>query len=434
MWRNERADTLFPETLALREKAQAKSTDRTRSQWHRLGISEKTGCDEGLAGATATEARKLGCKAVLRATYADPTGTTVATAAPVPTPAGWESQALGLPAAQRIAQGAGIKVAVLDSGVMADHPALRGKVTTGPDFYRDGLRAGDPRWGRHGTAMASDVLKVAPKADILSVRVIDDKHEHDFDEGPSGPSPVGQGIDYAVDHGAEVISMSLGGEMWGDRYDDTEVNALARAAQKGIPVVASAGNEGDAFNEASYPAGYPGGVAVAATQKGGTRAEFSTVRTYNAVAAPGVGIMSAKHTGGWAPVDGTSPAAALTSGVVARMLSHDNKLTPEQVRAVLTRTAGHPSGGRNALVGYGPIDAAAAVRASAEPPADGAVPVKYHGKEYLAEPDGTPKTEHPPMETDLLTIGLGAAGTGLLMIAGAVLIHRAGRRRAAARI
>ncbi|WP_236075704.1 S8 family peptidase [Streptomyces coffeae] len=324
--------------------------------------------------ATALTAAALGAlPAVLPATSAS--------AAPVPTPAGWESQALGLPAAQRIAQGEGIKVAVLDSGVMTNHPALRGKVTTGPDFYRDGLQPGNPRWGRHGTAMASDVLKVAPKADILSVRVIDDKHEHDVDEGPSGPSPVGQGIDYAVDHGADVISMSLGGEMWGDRYDDTEVNALARAAQKGIPVIASAGNEGDMFNEASFPAGYPGVVAVAATQKGGTRAAFSTVRTYNAVAAPGVGIVSAKHTGGWASVDGTSPAAALTSGVVALMLSHNNKLTPAQVRAVLTKTATHPSGGRNALVGYGPINAAAAVRSSAKPP---------HGQEI---PRGTGR--HP---------------------------------------
>ncbi|MEU8828182.1 S8 family serine peptidase [Streptomyces sp. NPDC048636] len=357
---------------------------------------------------------------------------TSASAAPVPTPVSWESQALGLPEAQRIAQGEGIKVAVLDSGVMENHPALRGKVTTGPDFYRDGLTAGDPRWGRHGTAMASDVLKVAPKADILAVRVLDDKHDHDFDEGPSGPSPVGQGIDYAVDHGADVISMSLGGEMWGDRYDETEVNALARAAQKGIPVIASAGNEGDAFNEASYPAGYPGVVAVAALQKGGSRADFSTVRTYNTVAAPGVEIVSAKHTGGWATSSGTSPAAALTSGVVALMLSHNNKLTPAQVRAVLTKTATHPPGGRNALVGYGPINAAAAVRSAAKPPADGTAPVKHKGKEFFAEPDGTSKTDHPPLETDLVTIGLGAAGAGLLMIVCAVLISRAGRRRAAA--
>ncbi|MFI0816409.1 S8 family peptidase [Streptomyces sp. NPDC021098] len=352
-------------------------------------------------------------------------------AAATPTPTSWEAKALGLASAQATAQGEGIKVAVLDSGVMTNHVALNGKVTTGPDFLKDGLKPGDPRWGGHGTAMASDVLKVAPKASILSVRVIDDKKDHGG-EIRQGISPVAQGIDYAVDHGADVISMSLGGEMFGDSYDEDEVDALARAAQKGIPVVASAGNEGDMFNDASYPAGYPGVIAVAATQQGGGRAEFSTVRTYNSVAAPGVAIMSAKNTGGYEPVNGTSPAAALTSGVVALMLSHNDKLTPAQVRTVLTKTAHHPAGGRDALVGYGPIDAAAAVRAAAKPPADGTVPAKYTGKEHLATPDGTPKTQHPPLETDLVTIGLGSAGVGLLMVIGAVLITRAGRRRAAA--
>ncbi|MFF7653239.1 S8 family serine peptidase [Streptomyces sp. NPDC007983] len=351
-------------------------------------------------------------------------------AAAGPTPTSWEAKALGLASAQRTAQGEGVKVAVLDSGVMTNHVALHGKVTTGPDFLKDGLRPGDPRWGGHGTAMASDVLKVAPKASILSVRVIDDKEDHGG-EIRQGISPVAQGIDYAVDHGADVISMSLGGEMFGDSYDEDEVDALARAAQKGVPVIASAGNEGDMFNDASYPAGYPGVIAVAATQQNGSRAEFSTVRTYNSVAAPGVAIMSAKNTGGYEPVNGTSPAAALTSGVVALMLSHNDKLTPAQVRTLLTKTAHHPAGGRDALVGYGPIDAAAAVQAAAKPPADGTVPVKYTGKEHLATPDGTPKTQHPPLETDLVTIGLGAAGVGLLMVIGAVLITRAGRRAAA---
>ncbi|MGW2327724.1 hypothetical protein ACWC5C_18390 [Streptomyces sp. NPDC001700] len=81
MWRNEPADKLFPDTLAPKENSQSASDDRKRAQWHRIGISEQTGCDDGLSGATAAEAEKLGCKAVLRATYVDPTGNTVATAA-----------------------------------------------------------------------------------------------------------------------------------------------------------------------------------------------------------------------------------------------------------------------------------------------------------------------------------------------------------------
>ncbi|MFI9049587.1 S8 family peptidase [Streptomyces sp. NPDC053427] len=355
---------------------------------------------------------------------------TTATPAAADAPRSWEYQALGLAAAQRTAQGDGVTVAVLDSGVMSDHPALRGKVTTGPDFQKDGLQPGNPRWGGHGTAMASDVLKVAPKAKILSVRVIDD--EKDNKKLRQGPSPVGQGINYAVDHGADVISMSLGGELFGREFNEQEIDALARAAQKGIPVVASAGNDGDMFNETSFPAAYPESISVAATQKGGNRAEFSTVRTYNAVAAPGVEIVSAKNTGGYWKVSGTSPAGALTAGVVALMLSHNHKLTPAQVRAVLTRTAHHPAGGHNALVGYGTINAAAAVQAATNPPADGAAPAKYQGKQYPAGQDGTSKIDHPALDTQEATVAYSAAGAGLLMVLAAILLGVLGRKRAKA--
>ncbi|WP_234364926.1 hypothetical protein [Streptomyces sp. RTd22] len=82
MWRNEPADKLFPDFVAPRQgTGEARTPDRKRAQWHRIGISEKTGCDDGLSGATAAQAEKLGCKAVLRATYVDPTGNTVATVA-----------------------------------------------------------------------------------------------------------------------------------------------------------------------------------------------------------------------------------------------------------------------------------------------------------------------------------------------------------------
>ncbi|MDX2935456.1 S8 family peptidase [Streptomyces ipomoeae] len=343
-------------------------------------------------------------------------------------PQSWEYQALNLAEAQQAAQGEGVTVAVLDSGVEADHPALAGKVTTGPDYVDDGLKPGDPKWGDHGTAMASDVLKVAPKAEILSVRITNGDEESFY----RGTSVIARGIDYAIEHGADVISMSIGGELLGDSYDEEEADALGRAAQAGIPVLASAGNSGDEFNEAQYPAGYPGVIAVAALQQNGTRAEFSTVRTYNSVAAPGVAIMSAKNTGGYEPINGTSPATALTAGVVALMKSENPDLTSAQVRSILTTTAGHASLGPSPLDGYGEIDAAAAVEAAAKPPADRTVPVAYKGEEHLATPDGTPKTKHPALQTDLVTIGGGAAAVGLVMLIGSLLLARASRRRARA--
>ncbi|WP_239501993.1 hypothetical protein [Streptomyces qinglanensis] len=81
MWRNERVDKLFPKTLGPRTDAQSGADDPKSAEWHRLGISEKTGCADALTGTLADEAEKRGCKAVLRATYADPTGNVVATVA-----------------------------------------------------------------------------------------------------------------------------------------------------------------------------------------------------------------------------------------------------------------------------------------------------------------------------------------------------------------
>ncbi|MDC0772167.1 S8 family peptidase [Streptomyces sp. HD] len=361
---------------------------------------------------------------------------TLATApAQAATPVGWEGAALSLSAAQQLSQGDGVTVAVLDSGVYADHPALKGKVTTGPDFFKDGLKAGDPKWGQHGTAMASDVLKVAPKAKILSVRVIDDKHEEERTQEEleeafrKGNNPIADGINYAVQNGADVISMSLGSDNLFSSYDEDEAAALAYAARRGVTVLASAGNAGDVLNGASYPAGYAGVIAVAATQQNGTRADFSSVHTYNDVAAPGVDIISATNAGGYRQGNGTSPACALAAGVVALMKAKNPKLTPAQVNSVLTATTHRPAGGGSAVLGYGRINAAAAVKAAASPPEDKTAPVAYKGKEHLATPDGTPKTTHPEMDQSLWLTGLIAAGVGLALLAGGVLLALSGRRK-----
>ncbi|MFF7352311.1 S8 family serine peptidase [Streptomyces filipinensis] len=351
------------------------------------------------------------------------------------TPVGWEGRALGLSAAQRQSQGRGVTVAVLDSGVAADHPALKGRVTTGPDYRQDGLRPGNPDWGRHGTSMASDVLKVAPGARILSVRVTSDKDDEHIDEKDleelrkRGRSPAAQGIRYAADHGADVISMSFGSADGFSTYDDEETEAVAYAVRKGVTLLASAGNSGDKGNDNSYPAGYPGVIAVAATQRNGARAGFSTVHTYNDIAAPGVGIVSARNTGGYRTINGTSPACALAAGVVALLYGKNRELTPAQVNDILIATAHRPARGGSALLGYGRIDAAAAVQAAASPPKDRTAPVSYQGKEHLATPDGTAKTKHAPLEQGLWMTGLVAAGVGLGLLVVAVLLARSARRR-----
>ncbi|MET9832340.1 S8 family serine peptidase [Streptomyces sp. NPDC006385] len=348
-------------------------------------------------------------------------------------PVSWESAALGLPQAHATTQGEGVTVAVLDTGIDPDHPALKGRVTkVGPDFYdSDGLKPGDDNYGVHGTAMVSDVLKVAPKAEIISVRVIsDDESEEGTLE--RGLSPISDGIDYAVAQGADVISMSLGGGVVHE-FQGEDLAAAARAVHKGVTLLAGAGNSGDEGNEGNFPAGYANVISVAATNQGGQRVGFSTVRTHNTIAAPGVGIMSADKDGGYRPVNGTSPATALAAGVTALMLAENPDLTPAQTRAILMRTADHPAGGHNAFVGAGQINAAAAVRAAANPPKVDTAPKPYKGDvEHFASPTGTNKISHPPMETELLTVGLGAAGAGLLLvICGCLLFRKSKRQRTA---
>ncbi|NEW45756.1 S8 family serine peptidase [Nocardia cyriacigeorgica] len=346
-------------------------------------------------------------------------------------PVSWEFDALGLSAAHASTQGEGVTVAVLDSGINADHPALAGRVDmVGPDFYNsDGLQAGDAEYGIHGTAMVSDVLKVAPKARIIAARVTNDQQEEDgkLERTTDGVTPVAHGIDWAVENGADVISMSLGGGLFAE-FDGTEVAAAARAVHKGVTLLAAAGNSGgsDEVNEGNFPAGYANVISVAATQPGGGRAEFSTVRTHNTIASPGVGIVSADKDGGYSPVDGTSPATALASGVTALMLAVNPDLTPAQTRAILMSTADHPAGGHDALVGAGQINAAEAVRAAGAPPEIDTSAKAYTGDlENFGEPTGTPRGVQAPMETSMFTAGIGAVGVGLLLVmVGALLIIR----------
>ncbi|MEV8636787.1 S8 family serine peptidase [Streptosporangium sp. NPDC051023] len=364
-------------------------------------------------------------------------------------PHGWELQVMKVAAAQSLSQGKGVTVAVLDTGVMKEHPVFKGRVTAGPDFIGGGARPGQPYWGEHGTAMASSVLAVAPQAHVLSVRVIWDhldparkRAEEAAKEGDKAAeeenrkrgNALAKGIRYAVDKGARVISMSLGTDEWSwAGYEKDTAAAVDYAASKGVVLVASSGNGGstdildtDANNRVSYPAAFPGVIAVAAAGPDGGRAKFSQVHTYTTVAAPGVDIYAARNTGGYEAGSGTSPAAALTSGTVALMLSRNPKLTLRQIRDILTRTAMKPPAGYTVFLGHGVVDTAAAVRAAGSPPVSKAA--EYKGKKYLGGgPVGSPVT-HPPIDSTFLVVGGSGLGVGLLCLVGAFFLFRRPRR------
>ncbi|NUW46863.1 S8 family peptidase [Nonomuraea rhodomycinica] len=369
----------------------------------------------------------------------------------------WHLAAMRVPAARTMAEGEGVTVAVLDSGVVAGHPAFRGRVSTGPDLIGGGARPGQPYWGAHGTAMASDVLSVAPRARVLSVRVIWDREDparDRFDEAvkkwartreiapevKKSQQALARGIRYAVAHGAKVISMSLGTDEWGafQPYEEDVAAAVGHAVGKGVVLLASSGNGGssdladpDANNVVSYPAAYPGVIAVAAMGPDGRRAEFSQVHTYTTIAAPGVDIASASNTGGYRLVNGTSPACALAAGAVALMVSRAPGLSPRQVRRILVDTAIKPSRGYTPFLGHGLIDAEAAVRAAARTrPAETAAAPWEGGERFAMEPVDD-RVDHPPVDPVYLAAGGAGAVFGLGCWLGAFFLLRRPRHRRA---
>ncbi|RJL33498.1 S8 family peptidase [Bailinhaonella thermotolerans] len=358
----------------------------------------------------------------------------------------WVFSAINAAAAWRSSTGEGVTVAVLDSGVDPGVAELRGKVRSGPDLTSTHTSPDNPGWGLHGTGMASliagrgtgedsGVLGVAPDARVLSVRVLVDEEDPEYwsfrGSGASDLS-LGDGIRYAVDNGADVINMSLGA--YEVRRRDRE--AINYALSRGVVLVAATGNDGDTKTSReegrsywSFPAGYPGVIGVGAVDRNGRRGEFSNDNLSVSVAAPGVGIAMVLSGGRYARAEGTSPAAALVSGVAALIKSRHPRMRPELVARAITSTARpHPREGYDDEVGFGVVDAGAALATadrlagyrSAVPP-----PQERFGKGYDAGDPVSPGADPPRM----WAYGGGLAAS-LLVFGGAiaVLLRRSRRR------
>ncbi|MET8863374.1 S8 family serine peptidase [Nonomuraea sp. NPDC004580] len=299
----------------------------------------------------------------------------------------WQLGALRLPDAWRTSKGEGVTVAVLDTGVNPGHPDLRDAVIEGPDLTGPG---GDGRgWGPHGTAMAGliagrghgeggkgGVLGVAPAATVLSVRVTlengDPRRAH---RRPGWRDALARGIRYAADHGAGVISMSLGGGSGAWEGSAAEEEAVQYAIGKGAVLVASSGNDGAAANRKNFPAAYPGVIAVGAVDRRGRVARFSNRQDYVSVVAPGTDIVTADGGDSYVVSDGTSSAAAIVAGIAALIRSAHPHLSPYHVRlAIEEGTRRRPCDGYNPAYGHGVADAALALREAARLAAPAVVP------------------------------------------------------------
>ncbi|MGW6824012.1 type VII secretion-associated serine protease mycosin [Streptomyces sp. NPDC055005] len=349
----------------------------------------------------------------------------------------WGLLALRAEEAWGTTQGDGVTVAVLDTGVDATHPDLAGQVLDGTDLVGMGAGRGDRAWARHGTAMASiiagrghgpsrgqGILGIAPQARILPVRVILEEADPGRAKARGSKSgALAEGIRWAADHGADVINLSLGDDSESAHHEGAEDEAVRYALGKGVVVVASAGNGGERGDPTSYPAAYPGVIAVTAVDREGRKADFSTRHWYATVSAPGVDVVIADPDRSYYEAWGTSAAAAFVSGTVALVKAAHPDLSPAQIKKLLEDTASDaPAGGRDDARGHGTVDAVAALQAAdaLRPEAPLPTPVPA-GREYFGP---GPEPVRPPQRSPRLgPPAAAAAGVALLALAG-VLARR----------
>ena len=285
------------------------------------------------------------------------------------------------------ANGRGVKVAILDTGIDKNHPALLGKVvdeisTAAQPITVPGLHATHVA----GIVASNDVVfrGIAPQAELVNIKVLDSA-------GFGTPTSVIQGLEQAVRRGALVASLSLG---WSETLmgwfcnnaDCVLCQAADNAVRLGVTVVVAAGNEGTAGARPPFAIRHPGAarkvVTVGAVDKAKVLAAFSSTGpgsgrlspatsirlTKPDVSAPGVNIVSAVLGGGFAALSGTSMATPHVSGVAAMILQRNVMLTPTMVKKILEDTC-EPLEHTPNEVGYGLVNAyAAAMRASTGAP------------------------------------------------------------------
>ncbi len=341
----------------------------------------------------------------------------------------WALKRLRPDLAWPLSTGAGVRVAVIDSGVSKAHPAMEGKVLPGNDFVTSG--GGDCDENGHGTLIAGIIAGrqsvsngyafhgVAPDAQIVPVRVLRDQ-SRTFEE--ELPARIATAIRWAIDTGgAKVVNLSL------TTTHSPDLQAAIRyGVGKGVVFVAAAGNEGASKpGEPVYPASYDGVIAVASVDRNDAHVGTSTTGSYVDIAAPGIEMSGPAPAGGgylYSEQGGTSFAAGYVSGVAALIRAYDPSLDPQQVAERITSTADHPAEIWNPVVGYGVVNPQRAVGAlaplnlAASGPAAGiTAPVA----------DGDPLRELTLLAGWLAFAGVIAAGLSYLLVAA----HRRGRRR-----
>jgi thermitase len=279
----------------------------------------------------------------------------------------WGPQAVSAPAAWDNTQGdSSTVIAIVDTGVDDTHPDLAAKIVGEYSFtgkVKDGFGHGTHCAGI-AAAVTNDSVGVAgmcPNCKILSVKVLDDT-------GSGWMSDVASGITYAADHGADVISLSLGGS----GRSETLRLALDYALNHNALPVCAMGNSGT--TSALEPAYWGSCLSVVAADSNGNKASFSTYGVRADVSAPGVGILSTMptystylSTHGYKPnydaLSGTSMATPMVAGIAGLVRSRNPGLTPTQTKGIILATAGDGKSWSPEL-GFGLVNARLSVEAA----------------------------------------------------------------------
>ena len=291
----------------------------------------------------------------------------------------WNMQRLGVPELWGTATGAGVKVAVIDTGIAEGSDGVNLCAEPGYDFAYDDTNPNDKQG--HGTHVsgtiaqntnnAIGVVGLAPESCVIPIKALDDRGSGDF-------TWITEAIHYAIDNGANVINMSLGAH--GVTSSSFMGQALARAESSGVVVVAAAGNDGD-LEMISYPAIYPTVLSVGSTGIDDSRAGYSNGGPDLDVVAPGGntsvdldndgyvdGILQetfSRRNWGYYFYQGTSMASPHVAAVAALMREKDSNASPADIRERLRQTAiDIDSNGRDDLYGFGLVDPAAALASS----------------------------------------------------------------------
>jgi subtilisin family serine protease len=284
-------------------------------------------------------------------------------------PSQWNLPMVGAREAWAVSQGAGIIVAVIDTGLDAAHPDLAGRVLPEIDLLPEVTPA--PEQNGHGTRVASliagslnvvGMAGVAPQATILPVSALDPA-------GYGDSATVARGIIAAADSGARVINLSLGGP----DQDPVLDQACAYAFARGSVVVAAGGNSYLTGNQVQYPAASPNVLAVASVDRSGNPSGFSNTGPHIDLAAPGEGVLAAIPGASFTEESGTSFAAPHVSAAVALVLSANPALSSAEAASLVQMTAADDisGNGRDDQLGQGILRADRAVAAAVVTPSSG---------------------------------------------------------------